>query len=98
MYDVLLSWNLVVNAVIPPFPVALLILKQEFGGVELCNISAVQSYDKEELSVACIFPGNSEGTSTHLSCASHVSTAKMLWQRHRLSHVVYPAASSFGCP
>lgn len=32
--DALLSWNLGINAVIPPFTIAPLVLKQEFGGVE----------------------------------------------------------------
>lgn len=59
----------------------------------LCN-----PYDKEELSVVCILPGNSDGTSIHLPCASHVSSVQMFWQRHKLPCVVYPAASSFGCP
>lgn len=54
-------------------------------------------YDKKELSVACIFPGNSDGTSVHLSCASHISSVQMFWQKHKLPFVVYPAASSFGC-
>ena len=41
MYDALLSWDLVINAVIPPFTVALLVLKQEFGGVELESVKGL---------------------------------------------------------
>lgn len=59
----------------------------------LCN-----PYDKEELSIAYIFPGNSSGASIHLSCASHVSSVQALRQRHKLPYVVFRAAGSFGCP
>lgn len=41
MSDALLSWNLVINAVIPPSTVALLVLKQEFGGVELESVKGL---------------------------------------------------------
>lgn len=41
VYDALLSWDLVINAVIPPFTVALLVLKQQFGGVELESVKGL---------------------------------------------------------
>lgn len=41
MYDALPSWDLVINAVIPPFTAALLVLKQESGVVELESVKGL---------------------------------------------------------
>lgn len=95
----LLSWNLVINAVIPHSCTTCFETGIWRGRTGICERSLLcYPYDKEELSVAFIFPGNSDGTSIHLSCASHVSSVGMFWQRHKLPCVVYPAASSFACP